>query len=48
MASRKEYLEFILGQLSGLDGVSEKVMMGEYLLYYRGSSSAGSMTTGCW
>ena len=36
MASRKEYLAFILGQLSGLDGVSEKAMMGEYLLYYRG------------
>ena len=41
MASRKEYLEFILGQLSGLDGVSEKVMMGEYLLYYRGKLFGG-------
>ena len=41
MASRKEYLEFILEQLSGLDGVSEKAMMGEYLLYYRGKLFGG-------
>lgn len=36
MASRKAYLEFILEQLSGLDGVRYQPMMGEYLLYYRG------------
>lgn len=36
MASRKEYLHFILEQLSDLDGVSHRPMMGEYILYYRG------------
>ena len=35
MASNKEYLEFILEQLSGLDGVTYKAMMGEFILYYR-------------
>ena len=32
----KEYLEFILEQLTGLDDVSYRAMMGEYILYYRG------------
>ncbi|RKV65286.1 MAG: TfoX family protein [Streptococcus sp.] len=35
MASSKEYLTFILEQLSGLDGVSYRAMMGEYILYYK-------------
>ena len=35
MASGKEYLEFILEQLSGLDGISYRAMMGEYIIYYR-------------
>jgi len=35
MASSKGYLEFILEQLSGLDGVRYRPMMGDYLLYYR-------------
>ena len=35
MASSKEYLDFVLDQLSGLDGVSFRLMMGEYILYYR-------------
>lgn len=34
MASRKEYLDLVLEQLSGLEGVSYRAMMGEYLLYY--------------
>lgn len=34
MASRKEYLDFVLEQLSGLEGVSYRAMMGEYLLYF--------------
>ena len=34
MASSKEYRDFILGQLSPLDGVSSRAMMGEYILYY--------------
>ena len=35
MASTKEYLENVLEQLSGLDEVSFRAMMGEYILYYR-------------
>ncbi len=35
MASTKEYLDFVLGQLSELDEVSSRAMMGEYILYYR-------------
>lgn len=35
MPSGKEYLNFILGQLSGLNEISVKPMMGEFLLYYR-------------
>ena len=35
MASGKEYLTFILEQLSGLEGITHRAMMGEYILYYR-------------
>lgn len=35
MSSSKEYLEFILEQLSGLQGVTFRQMMGEYIIYYR-------------
>ena len=35
MASSKEYLDFILEQLSELDDVTCRAMMGEYILYYR-------------
>ena len=35
MASSKEYLEFILEQLSELDDISYRTMMGEYIIYYR-------------
>ncbi|MBQ9593874.1 MAG: TfoX/Sxy family protein [Lachnospiraceae bacterium] len=41
MASSKEYLDFILDQLSGLDDVSSRAMMGEYILYYRGKVIGG-------
>ena len=41
MASSKEYLDFILEQLSELDEVSSRVMMGEYILYYRGKIIGG-------
>ena len=41
MASSKEYLVFILGQLSGLEEVSSRSMMGEYILYYRGKVFGG-------
>ena len=36
MASTKEYLTFILDQLSGLEEIAYKPMMGEYILYYQG------------
>ena len=41
MASGKEYLDFILEQLSELDGVSYRTMMGEYIIYYRGKVVGG-------
>ena len=41
MASSKEYLHFILEQLSDLDDVSYRPMMGEYILYYRGKIIGG-------
>ena len=40
MASSKAYLNFILDQLTGLDGITHRVMMGEYILYYRGKTAA--------
>ena len=41
MASSKEYLDFILEQLSELDEVSYRAMMGEYIIYYRGKVVGG-------
>lgn len=41
MASTKAYLDFVLEQLSGLDGISSRAMMGEYILYYRGKVLGG-------
>lgn len=41
MASRKEYLNFILEQLSGVAGITCRPMMGEYLLYCRGKLLGG-------
>ena len=41
MASTKEYLDFVLEQLSGLDEISCRAMMGEYILYYRGRIFGG-------
>ena len=35
MASSREYLEFILEQLSGLEDIRYRAMMGEYILYYK-------------
>ena len=35
MASSKEYLEYILEQLSDLEDVTYRAMMGEYIIYYR-------------
>ena len=36
MTSSKEYLDFIMGQFSLIDGVSYRAMMGEYIIYYQG------------
>ena len=41
MASSKEYLDFVLDQLSGLDGLATRRMMGEYLLYLDGRLVGG-------
>ena len=41
MASSKEYLDFVLEQLAGLDDVTYRAMMGEYILYYRGKIAGG-------
>jgi len=41
MASTKEYLDFILDQLSGLDEITYRAMMGEYIIYYRGRIVGG-------
>ena len=41
MASTKEYLDFILEQLSELDEIAYKSMMGEYIIYYRGKIVGG-------
>ena len=40
MATGKEYLEFILDQLSMLDGITHRSMMGEYLIYYHSKLAA--------
>lgn len=41
MPSSRGYLEYILDQVSGLDDVSYRAMMGEYVLYYRGKIVGG-------
>ncbi len=41
MASRKEYLDFILEQVSELDQISYRAMMGEYIIYYNGKIVGG-------
>ena len=41
MASSKEYRDYILDQLSVLESITCKSMMGEYLLYYNGKLFGG-------
>ena len=41
MASSKEYLDFILEQLSELNDITYKAMMGEYIIYYQGKIVGG-------
>lgn len=41
MASSKEYLQFVLKQLSGLEKINYRAMMGEFIIYYRGKIVGG-------
>ena len=41
MASSKEYLEYVLDQLSDLDEITYRAMMGEYIIYYGGKIVGG-------
>lgn len=35
MSTTKEYLSYVLEQLGGLDGITYRSMMGEYIIYYK-------------
>ena len=41
MSSGKEYLNYILEQLSDAEGVTYRAMMGEYVLYHQGKIFGG-------
>ncbi|MDO4647303.1 MAG: TfoX/Sxy family protein [Eubacteriales bacterium] len=41
MASSKNYLDYILEQLSELDDITYRTMMGEFIIYYRGKIVGG-------
>ena len=41
MPSGKGYLDFILEQLSDLEGITYRAMMGEYIIYYNGKIVGG-------
>lgn len=41
MPSSKEYLNFIIGQLSDLTEITYRPMMGAFLIYYRGKLAGG-------
>ena len=41
MPSSKEYLDFVLEQLSNLNGITYRAMMGEYIIYYKGKIVGG-------
>lgn len=40
MATSKEYMDYILDQLSGVEGITHLKMMGEYILYIHGRIAA--------
>lgn len=40
MSTNKDYFNFLLDQLSSLEGITYRMMMGEYLIYYRGKVAA--------
>ena len=48
MATSRQFVDYVLEQLSGFDDVRVRPMMGEYLLYYRDRYAAGCATTACW
>ena len=48
MASSREYLDFILEQLSGVNGITSKQMMGNTSCTSTAGSSAAFMMTGSW
>ena len=41
MASSENYLQYVLEQLSSIDEITYRAMMGEYILYYRGKIVGG-------
>lgn len=41
MASSKAYLQFVLEQLSDLEEITSRAMMGEFIIYYRGRIIGG-------
>ena len=41
MASSRDFLDFILEQLSGLGDVEYRTMMGEYIIYFKGRIVGG-------
>ena len=41
MASSKEYLDFVLEQLSDLEDIRFRAMMGEYIIYYKNTVVGG-------
>ena len=41
MASSRDFLDFILEQLSGLGDVEYRAMMGEYIIYFKGRIVGG-------
>ena len=40
MATSKEYMDYILDQFSGVEGITHRKMMGEYILYIHGRIAA--------
>ena len=41
MASSRDFLDFVLEQLSALPDIAWRAMMGEYIIYYRGKVIGG-------
>ncbi|MBQ8912901.1 MAG: TfoX/Sxy family protein [Lachnospiraceae bacterium] len=41
MASSRQYLDYVLEQLSTLEEISYKAMMGEFIIYYKGKVVGG-------